>query len=195
MYYSLLLGTYALASGVHSYIRYRNIIKNEQDGNNKLTYLRDNSKGIVFYEYSKRVDLPAYIGNQNIQVPVSEGVISDSEQQIYSKVNERYHNYRIIGEKCGDEKFINTYKRLNDILEKYKIDESDLKINLPMKTVEYTWQKGPGILYGNISSSKTNLAFRYAMNKRYPLTFTVLSIGIVWAFFDFDKWQRYRKFR
>lgn len=199
MYYSLLLGTYVAASGIHTYIRYMNIMKNEQDGNNKLTYLPDDSYGIVFYGYSKSVDMPAYVGNQNFQVPVGGGEISESEEKVYSKVitckSNDLHNYSIIGETIGNEKFINSSKRLNDVLEKYNIDESAFKMTLPMKTIEYSWQKGPGILGGNISSSKGDLAFRYAIKKRYPLTFTVLGIGIVWALLDFDDWTRKRRYR
>jgi hypothetical protein len=199
MYYSLLLGTYVAASGIHSYIRYRNIMKNEQDGNNKLTYLPDDSYGIVFYGYSKSIDMPAYIGNQNLQVPIGGGEISESEEKVYSKVITRtsndLHNYNIIAETIGNEKFINSSQRLKDVLEKYNIDESAFKMTLPMKTVEYAWIKGPGLLGSNISSSKGDLVFRYAMKKRYPLTFTVLGIGSIIAFFEFDEWQRNRKYR
>jgi len=34
-----------------------------------------------------------------------------------------------------------------------------------------------------------DLAFRYAMKKRYPLTFTVLALGIIWGIVDFDEWR------
>lgn len=193
MYYSLLLSTYVAASGIHSYIRYRNIIKNDKDSKNEIGYLPDNSKGIVFYGYSKSVSMPVYAGNQNISFPIGGGDVSESEEKIFSKVNDKIE-FKIKEETIGEIKYINNLKTLENVLTKYDIKDTDFKITLPMKTIEYTWEKGPGLLGDTISSNKSILALRYAMKKRYPLTFTVLTIGIIWAFFDFDDWQRKKKY-
>lgn len=197
MYYSLLFGGYVLTSGIHSYIRYRRVMeKNEDTNGNKIIQLPDNSKGIVLNGYSKIINMPFYVEapNTGINVPIGGGEISESAEQVYSKVNDNFINYRIIDD-TGEIKFINKSDRLNEILEKYKIEDTAFKMSLPLQSVEYKWINGPKALNGEISMNKSQLVFNYAMKKRYPLTFVALIIGSIWAFIDYDDFKRERRFR
>jgi hypothetical protein len=196
MYYSLLFGGYVLASGIHTIIRYRRVMeKNEDTNGQKIIQLPDNSKGIVFNGYSKSVEMPFYVspGNNGISIPIGGGDISESPEQVYSKVNDKFINYKVIDD-FGDIKYINTLDRLKEILEKYKIEDTAFKMTLPLQSVEYNWVNGPKALNGEISMDKSNLVFRYAMKKRYPLTFFALSVGAIWAFLDYDDFKRKRRY-
>jgi hypothetical protein len=196
MYYSLLFGGYALASGIHTIIRYRRVMKNNGDTNGKsIIQLPDNSKGIVFKEYSKSIDMPLYVspGNSGISLPIGGGNISESSEQVYSKVNEKFIHHDIL-DGYSVIKYVNTPERLKELLEKYKIADTEFKISLPLKSIEYSWIDGPKALNREISTDKSKLVFRYAMKKRYPLTFIALTIGSIWALFDYDAFKRKRRF-
>lgn len=196
MYYSLLFGGYVLASGIHSVIRYRRIMSHGLDTNGQtVIQLPDNSKGIVLKGYKKSIDMPIYLNSGNgigVGIPIGGGDISESAEQIYSKVNDNLINYEIFDEN-EEVKHINKPERLQEVLEKYKIEDTAFKMTLPLQSIEYSWTKGPLALNGNISTDKSILALRYAFRKRYPLTFVALSIGAIWTFFDYDDFTRSRR--
>jgi hypothetical protein len=172
VFFSLLAGSYCLASSIHSYIRYQNIMNNNIDKQNKLFKIIGNVKAIELFGYEKSIDFPICIDVRNSNIPI--GIrISDKEVKFFSKIGNKYFNYEIIKEN-GISKFINNSKILTDILSKYNISDTHINISLPIKIIQYNFNNGVFLLNKYASSNKKNIAIHYAMKKRYPLTFFTL---------------------
>jgi hypothetical protein len=176
-FFSLLFGSYCLASGIHSYIRYRNIINNNLDGNNKVSKLIGAVKAIEFIECKKSIDFPFNnidAGNSGI----NGGGVFGVEVKLFSKIGKKYKNYEIIKEK-GISKYINSQNTLTNVLSKYNVSDSQFNTQLPIKIVEYNFDNGVYLLEKYASSNKKNIVIHYAIKKRYPLTLITLFCGFI----------------
>ena len=189
IFYSLIAGSYCIASGIHSYIRYKNILNKNLDGQNQVTKIVGNVSAVEFIGYKNSVDFPVYLeaGNSGINVPVGGGSSSE-EVKLFSKIGDTdfYTNYEFI-QQTGNSKYINYPKTLVDELAKHNISDTRFPMSLPMKMIEYKFDKGVYLLDKLASSNHKSLAYKYAFRKRYPLTFiTLFCLVIPLAYIDYD---------
>jgi hypothetical protein len=177
IFFSLFAGSYCLASGIHSYIRYKNIMNNNLDGNNQVSLIPGKISAVEFIGYKTSLNVPMYIdaGNSGNNLPIGGG-ISDEEVKLYFKFfdYDSFNNYQIIKDK-GTSKFINNNKTLNEELLKYNIHDTEFPMSLPMKMIEYKYTNGVYLLDKYASSNLNNIAIHYALKKRYPLSIFILS--------------------
>jgi hypothetical protein len=197
IFYSLIAGSYCIASGIHSYIRYKNILNNNLDGQSQLSIIPGKVSAVEFIGYKNSVNFPVYLepSNSGINVPVGGGS-STEEIKLFSKIGDDYSsytNYEIIN-KNGKSKYINFSKTLIDELSKHNISDTRFPISLPIKMIEYKFENGLYLLDKLASSNHKTLAYTYAFRKRYPLTFiTLFCLVIPLALFDYDRYKRLNK--
>jgi hypothetical protein len=98
VFFSLFAGSYCIASGIHSYIRYKNILNKNNDGQNKVIFIPGNINAVEFIGYKNYIDYPIYVevGNSGINMPIGEGLYDEEEFKLFSKIHKNYLNYKII---------------------------------------------------------------------------------------------------
>jgi hypothetical protein len=197
IFYSLIAGSYCVASGIHSYIRYRNLMNKNLDGQNQLSIIPGKISAVEFIGYKNSVNFPVYLetGNSGINVPIGGGS-SNEEIKLFSKIGDddsSFTNYEIIN-KNGKSKYINYQKTLVDELAKHNISDTRFPMSLPMKMIEYRFDNGLYLLDKYASTNRNNLVYHYTLKKRYPLTFiTLFCLVIPLALFDYDQYKRLNK--
>jgi len=191
VFLSLFVGGYCLGSGVHSYIRYKNIRKNCLDGQNQLSVIADKVEAIEFFGYKQSFNHPVYIApsdSTSTGIPLGGGV-SEKEVKLFSKVG-WFLNHQIIDRDGGVTGYINNQKSLLEKLSKYNISETEFPISFPMKVIEYNFDGGVYLLDKIASANQQKIALHYALKKRYPLTIlTFIFAFIPLAILDYAEFR------
>lgn len=191
-------GIYFMLSLLHERYHRKEIMETDSVDGVKIGELEPDNETIKIYLCENKREDPIYVGYQYVKVPVG-GETTIVENLIFTRsfndTNniEMYKNIDLL----PNEQYINTERSLIDILDKYKINESQFRIALPMKM--YTYKSKTPLFHSKVNSmfmtehafssyDKHRLILKCAKQKRFPLTKTMLGMCLVTGIY----WQLYK---
>ena len=190
---------YFLASMGYPVISYLHALRQKSSYDGQIVaHKAGDLKGIKFYKSSSQMQMPIYVGNQNVQIPVGGGGFSSSWDFVTSafRFEKTVDDSGVLidAEIVEEDKYqtgrsyANRYEELLPVIESMNLT-SRIPITFPMKLVHYT-VPGPEIYIHKptliVGKERRAVLNGVLFNKRLPGTLTIpglaiLIVGTAWT--------------